>query len=89
MGYILPVTNYQYMQYAERETGVDYDPFPLTRITSIRKQDPVQQGESLAGAVQQYSAVRPKSSIKRVSHRIVERTFAEMTGKGKNFSQTI
>ncbi|GAE45121.1 hypothetical protein [Mesobacillus boroniphilus] len=45
MGYILPVTNYQYIQYAEREIGTDYDPFQINEIARIRKEDPVEQGQ--------------------------------------------
>lgn len=37
MGYILPVTNYQYMQYVERETMVGSDPFQLTHVARIPK----------------------------------------------------
>ncbi|MGD7045310.1 hypothetical protein [Jeotgalibacillus proteolyticus] len=35
MGYIAPVNNYQYQQYAERDVIKDYDPFYLTPVQRV------------------------------------------------------
>ncbi|KIL47438.1 hypothetical protein [Jeotgalibacillus campisalis] len=35
MGYIAPVNNYQYQQYAERDAIKGYDPFYLTPVQKI------------------------------------------------------
>lgn len=99
MGYILPVTNYQYIQYAERDTDTDYDPFHIGKINRIRKENPVQrekeqeQGEVAARmqkAAQEFSLPRADRIYKRKVHPIVvSKTFAELTGKGKHYSETI
>lgn len=109
MGYILPVTNYQYMQYAEREVGLDYDPFQIGRISRIRKEDPVQkrQDEQLGMTpmqreLEQQPVARMQKAVpdfnytrtdrvykKRVNPVLVSQTYAELTGKGKYYSESI
>lgn len=109
MGYILPVTNYQYMQYAEREVGLDYDPFQIVKVPRIRKEDPVQKGQehhepvakTANGEEQQPVARMQKAAAefnfgrtdriykKRVNPALVSQTYAELTGKGKYYSESI
>jgi hypothetical protein len=110
MGYILPVTNYQYIQYAEREIGTDYDPFQIQRVSRIRKEDPVEKGQE-----QQEQAVAPMqkrgdhqpvarmqlaaSDIsysssdriykKKVNPSVVSKAYAELTGKGRHYSESV
>lgn len=94
MGYILPVTNYQYIQYAEREIRTEYDPFLIGRISRIRKEDPVQEGQDEA-AVHQEAAMPDRSFRmnqiykKSVNPVLVSKTYAEITGKGKYYSESI
>ncbi|RSD29439.1 hypothetical protein [Mesobacillus subterraneus] len=110
MGYILPVTNYQYIQYAEREIGTDYDPFLIGKVSRIRKEDPVQKGQDqqettlamgtkrkeqqpvarmqLAASDIGYKA-SDRVYKKRVNPVVVSRTYAEITGKGKHYSESI
>lgn len=95
MGYILPVTNYQYIQYAERDMGADYDPFHIGRISRIRKEDPVQREQEqtaarMQKAAQDFGLVRDHRVYKRkVNPLVVSKAYAEITGKGKYYSETI
>jgi hypothetical protein len=112
MGYILPVTNYQYIQYAEREIGIDYDPFQINKIAKIRKEDPVEQGQDQE---QREQAVEPMKKRKdhqplarmqlaasdisfsntdqvykkKVNPSVVSQAYAELTGKGRHYSESI
>ena len=109
MGYILPVTNYQYMQYAEREVGLDYDPFQIGKVSRIRKEDPVQKGQDeliartpMKKEMEQQPVARMQKAApefnyartgpiykKRVNPVLVSQTYAELTGKGKYYSESI
>ena len=110
MGYILPVTNYQYIQYAEREIGTDYDPFMIQKVSRIRKEDPVEKGQE-----QQEQAVVPMQKRKdhqpvarmqlaasdirysntdrmykkKVNPSVVSKAYAELTGKGRHYSESV
>jgi hypothetical protein len=110
MGYILPVTNYQYIQYAEREIGTDYDPFQINKIARIRKEDPVEQGqeqrEQAVGPMQKRKDQQPVARMqlaasdisfsntdrvykKKVNPSVVNQAYAELTGKGRHYSESI
>lgn len=95
MGYIIPVTNYQYIQYAEREIRTEYDPFHIGRISRIRKEDPVEEGHDEA-VVHEEAATPANRSFrmdkiykKNVNPVLVSKTYAEITGKGKYYSESI
>ena len=110
MGYILPVTNYQYIQYAEREIGTDYDPFQIRKISRIRKEDPVEKGQEQeqqsVGPLQKRDERQQVARMqmaatdfrnpqidriykKRVNPALVSKTYADITGKGKHYSESI
>ncbi|WP_079508137.1 hypothetical protein [Mesobacillus jeotgali] len=110
MGYILPVTNYQYIQYAEREIGLDYDPYMINRVNRIRKEDPVLKGqeqqEQAAAPMQdrkeQQAVARMQLAAsetsfpridrvykKKVNPLVVNQAYAEITGKGRHYSESI
>jgi hypothetical protein len=110
MGYILPVTNYQYIQYAERETGTDYDPFLIGKVSRIRKEDPVERGqeqhEQAVGAMKKRKDQQPVARMqlaasdasfyntdrvykKKVNPSVVSQAYAELTGKGRHYSESI
>jgi hypothetical protein len=93
MGYILPVTNFQYMQYAEREIGTVYDPFHIGKISRIKKEDPVEKSEDQALSRMQKAAAdharMDRIYKKRVNPVLVSQTYAELTGKGKHYSESI
>lgn len=110
MGYILPVTNYQYIQYAEREIGTDYDPFMIQKVSRVLKEDPVEKGQE-----QQEQAVVPMQKRKdhqpvarmqlaasdirysntdgmykkKVNPSVVSKAYAELTGKGRRYSESV
>ncbi|WP_121609526.1 hypothetical protein [Mesobacillus foraminis] len=91
MGYILPVTNYQYKQYAERETMVDSNPVPLTHVARIPRIKAVESTRE-----QEYEVPKRKqnpqhyrNSKVKMSDESVERVYSEVTGKGWFFSETI
>ncbi|MEW8971513.1 hypothetical protein [Mesobacillus jeotgali] len=110
MGYILPVTNYQYIQYAEREIGTDYDPFQIQKVSRIRKEDPVEKGQErqeqavapmqkrkdhqpvtrmqLAASDISYSAI-DRIYKKKVNPSVVSKAYAELTGKGRHYSESV
>ncbi|MBT2678253.1 hypothetical protein J7E38_04520 [Bacillus sp. ISL-35] len=110
MGYILPVTNYQYIQYAEREIGLDYDPFMINSVNRIRKEDPVLKGheqqEQATAPMQKQKEHQPLSRMqlaasessfpgmdrvykKKVNPSVVSQAYAEITGKGRHYSESI
>lgn len=110
MGYILPVTNYQYIQYAEREIGTDYDPFMIQKISRIRKEDAVEKGqeqqEQAVGPIQERKNHQPVARMqlaasdirytstdrtykKKVNPSVVSKAYAELTGKGRHYSESV
>lgn len=93
MGYILPVTNFQYMQYAERENGTDYDPFHIGKISRIKKEDPVDSKfDQALSRMQKAATDHPMTDRiykKRVNPVLVSQTYADVTGKGKHYSESI
>lgn len=110
MGYILPVTNYQYIQYAEREIGTEYDPFMIQRVSRVRKEDPVEKGqeqqEQAVAPMQKRKDQQPVARMqlaasdtsfsaadrvykKKVNPIVVSQAYAELTGKGRHYSESI
>ncbi|EWG12627.1 hypothetical protein [Cytobacillus firmus] len=94
MGYILPVTSYQYNQYAEREIGTKYDPFrfvPVARISAqsnekaFRHELPLDiQGRSTKSITKEREDTQTRNSRKKA-----EETYGELTGKGRFISECI
>ncbi|MEH7887279.1 hypothetical protein V7654_23540, partial [Bacillus sp. JJ1609] len=76
MGYILPVTNYQYMQYAEREVGLDYDPFQIGKVSRIRKEDPVQKGQDEQFAMSPLKKEMEQQPVARMQKAVPEFNYA-------------
>ncbi|MBP2241205.1 hypothetical protein J2Z40_001767 [Cytobacillus eiseniae] len=87
MGYIAPVTNYQYTQYAERVISKRYDPYrfvPIDRIKHLANRqdfnhpflfkDPNPHQES-------------KVSKKMYKEQPTDKIYSEITGKGRYFSE--
>ncbi|MBG9549604.1 hypothetical protein ACOSZF_19370 [Cytobacillus firmus] len=94
MGYILPVTSYQYNQYAEREIGTKYDPFrfvPVARISAqsnekaFRHELPLDiHGRSTKSNTQERAESQTRTTRKKA-----EETYRELTGKGRFISECI
>ncbi|PWW19163.1 hypothetical protein DFO73_12253 [Cytobacillus oceanisediminis] len=94
MGYILPLTHYQYNQYAEREIGNKYDPFrfvPVTRIAAqsnskdFRQELPLDIQKKLIKTNPNQRSEYPN----RKNRKTAEQTYGELTGKGRHFSECI
>ncbi|MEK3855451.1 hypothetical protein [Cytobacillus sp. FSL H8-0458] len=94
MGYILPVTSYQYNQYAEREIGTKYDPFrfvPVARISAqsnakaFRHELPLDMQRRLTKSNTQERAEAQTRTISKKA----EQTYGELTGKGRFISECI
>jgi hypothetical protein len=88
MGYIAPVPNYQYMQYAEREANKDYDPFTFMPINRIRP---------LANKDQQPDDINNDNNMLKYSDRkrlrkddtVTAEFLADITGKGKYINEYV
>ncbi|GLB58943.1 hypothetical protein [Cytobacillus sp. NCCP-133] len=94
MGYILPVRNYQNNQYAEREIGNKYDPFcfvPVNRIAAsangkeFRQELPLGTQKNLVKT----TSNQRQDYTKHINRLKADKTYGEMTGKGRYFSECI
>jgi hypothetical protein len=94
MGYILPVTSYQYKQYAERENGTKYDPFrfvPVARISAqsnakdFRHELPLDIQRRSTKLNTQKQAERQT----RINGKKAEETYEKLTGKGRFINECI
>lgn len=92
MAYIPPVSNNQYEQYAEREIKKNYDPFhvgPINRANPAAGNNntnvTLSKGTSLKKSIK-----KKRTSIKRaVNHSVSDKAISEITGKGRNFNDSI
>lgn len=91
MGYILPVTNYQYSQYVQRDVGSDQHPFQLLPVARINREGNILnpfQAISEGNRFMDYSKASGKSKS-AVNQKAIADTYAEITGTGKHFSKTV
>lgn len=89
MGYIPPVNHNQNTQYRERDVKNDYDPFSIKSIHSITPSVNGEEHQRLSNKIIK-SLKRKKSSLKKIkSNKTQDRVFSEITGKGKNFNESI
>lgn len=91
MGYIAPVTNYQYNQYAERELNNDYDPYHFKAImrTGPTVNERLQQSSSKTISNKK-TLKREKVALEKVkNHLIVDAIYGELTGKGQHFNEMV
>ncbi|WP_445486723.1 hypothetical protein [Niallia sp. 03133] len=84
MGYILPITNYQYEQYALREIGRKTNPYKQKEIPSIIQVENRLQGKEEEGSenifISPYTSAN--QTIKKKEYHLLA---AKLTGKGSNF----
>ncbi|MED3551592.1 hypothetical protein [Cytobacillus praedii] len=95
MGYIAPVTNYQYSQYAERVISKGYDPYrfvPINRIkpsTNPREYDhPILNGKTHPIKRSKMSQEQSISSGKNKNERL-EKLQSQLTGKGIFYNESV
>lgn len=91
MGYIPPVTHNQNSQYANKDVKNDYDPFRLKSINRIlpmvsnQSFQQVSNGESVTKSLK-----RNRSKVEKSKGRkMVDSLYSELTGKGRNFDETV
>ncbi len=86
MGYILPIPQYQYQDYQQRVLPKRNSPLYLEKVypVTLRNENPTQRNKH------PYSS--PSLHIPQNFHcrlRNCEKVYAEITGKGHHFSETI
>ena len=92
MGYIAPITNFQYMQYAERVIGKRYDPYRFVPIANIKPSVNPEGGDQsnlldqplLYDRSKRYQVVKQLNDINKEG---IEKVCSEITGKGRYFSE--
>lgn len=98
MGYIAPVNNHQYQQYAERLTMKGYDPYyltPVNRITPFRRsneefQDHLERELDSVDEREEKKQNRVTRCINLASNpSIPPHIIPKFTGKGQYFNQSI
>lgn len=95
MGYIAPVTNYQYNQYAERVISKGYDPYrfvPINRIkpsTNPREYNqPILEAQTLA--IKKSKIVQEKLDDRSANRKDrIEKLQSLLTGKGIFYNESV
>lgn len=89
MGYIVPMTNYQSIQYVERNLIASRDPY---KYESVNKVKAIKRGSNEGGLQQQmsYGKFFPKETrVKGKSIEEMSGIISEITGKGKYFDISV
>lgn len=93
MGYILPINQTQYQQYAERELRTEQNPFRFMPVDKVNNhlntfqfyEDPRQSNP--------LNVKRNESSWnvqhKKYTREKAEQLYSELTGKGKKFNEVV
>ncbi|SFA78245.1 MULTISPECIES: hypothetical protein [unclassified Bacillus (in: firmicutes)] len=93
MGYIIPVTQYQYMQYHNREIGTTTVPlhtYKIERVRVVNGEEPTQDHESSSQERLQTAPLRARSPYKKMlNERLIEKVYSEITGKGNLYSKSV
>ncbi|MFC7321238.1 hypothetical protein [Halobacillus campisalis] len=98
MGYILPVTHYQYQDYQQRVIPDQRNPFALDRVFKVtldhklkeyykpREQDR-RDSQYLRGKLHAPQTIHYKKNEKTTEMH--QQVYSAVTGKGRRFSETI
>ncbi|WP_227395740.1 hypothetical protein [Jeotgalibacillus aurantiacus] len=95
MGYIAPVNNYQYQQYAERVNMKDYDPYQLTPVYRVQpyrraNRDFEDQLERQMNRSEQSEEMTRRKELPLYhSAPIPPHLIPKYTGKGQHFNESI
>ncbi|WP_099157108.1 hypothetical protein [Virgibacillus ndiopensis] len=91
MGYVLPIQHYQYKDYQNRDMKVKQDPFYIERpykiIFDAKHQDILQNDndeEFTEPDHRHHQVIQQKPKQPQV-----DKIYADLTGKGRNYSQSI
>jgi len=89
MGYIVPITNYQSIQYFERNLIASRDPY---KYESVNKVIAIKRGSNEGRLQQQMSygkLLSKETSVKGKSTEEMSGIISEITGKGKYFDISV
>ncbi|MDE3838252.1 hypothetical protein C0966_02475 [Bacillus methanolicus] len=91
MGYILPVDHGQYHQYAVRGLGNSGHSIQFNPIARVNREgNGLTQYRALSAYKRVFTESEISASIKNnISRKTIEKTYSEVTGKGKYFSERI
>lgn len=81
MGYILPITNYQVVQYSNRTALSKKEPLKLFPVKNLRVEPLKNEAHSM-----QYIKQSFKQSYYGEKEELVNEIVSELTGKGRNFN---
>ncbi|WP_182200014.1 hypothetical protein [Paraliobacillus salinarum] len=94
MGYILPVTNYQYSNYHARVTQPKRDPYPIEQLYPIQLDMDYQkniedQATDISELSTKHKRHNAKSALASAHTAVTEQTYTDLTGTGKFVNQVI
>lgn len=91
MGYIAPIPNFQYSQYAERELDNGYDPFRIIPVGRTNPAASARLNHAKSKEIGREKMRKKKGSTvaKASSRSKVEEIYCELTGKGQYFNECI
>ncbi|WP_449622514.1 hypothetical protein [Robertmurraya sp. Marseille-Q9965] len=91
MGYVAPIPNFQYSQYAERELENGYDPFRIIPVGRTKPAANARLNQAREKEMIQMKQIKKKRSAvpKTSSRSMAEKIYSELTGKGKYFNECI
>lgn len=86
VGYIAPITHYQYSQYAEREIIKKYDPYLFVPLKPIKPTVNPPESQSSNGPVHFQNFKKTSKKYQTVSNEKIDKLYGELTGKGLLYS---
>lgn len=87
MGYVLPINHYQYYDYQIRTIKEKSDPFPIEKpYKTILRTD---YHDNHRNQINIKSSDHSGINLSKPRPPTAESIYAELTGKGRNFSSTI
>ncbi|UOQ43409.1 hypothetical protein MUN89_15990 [Halobacillus salinarum] len=98
MGYILPITHFQYNDYQQRNVRKERSPFELNQVFKAtldskltdqykKREEDRKQFQELSPALYTPHHVHMASQKQQPEQK--EQVFSRLTGKGRNFSESI
>ncbi|MGG0740845.1 hypothetical protein [Niallia taxi] len=85
MGYILPLTNYQYEQYVRQDLSLKEKSFKSEKINAPAAVSTTYENERQFLA----ASASNKQEFSKREREGADKLFAELTGKGQNFNELV
>ncbi|MCA0969562.1 hypothetical protein LCM20_03020 [Halobacillus litoralis] len=102
MGYIAPINHYQYRDYHERTVKSEPSPYTLERVFKAtldskleekhgqpREQDRLDYQDARKRLLYAPPSIHVTHTLSESQTRAKEEIYSDLTGKGKNFSETV